>query len=451
MRSTQYITGVVMKKFLSLVVAVLLIAVFAVSLVACDDKDGAENATGEKDADKLTIVYLGDSIAEALIGPSPVSERDNYGYYALVGRTNNMRYYNHSVSGHLTSGGMMDKDAGDGLLQIVNRDDETATQIKTHISQADIIHISVLGNNMLQFSLGSLMMEMADIEQDMTGSDRWFQSCFSGRDNENELRAKYADDKSLFDYLHDGGSDEVIRPSIWTDYYGDVTFGDEFDGKNAYTKDPTFNFPSTYQNIVEIVSRLRQLNPSAKIVFQKVYNPVFEGTSLLKAAEYNALADRGYDTIEKVRALAQKLLDYLNGIVDEYNEKNPNMQVDVLDINEVFNDYTNTDVDEDGKVNLSADSRGRSLIYADWTHPSNIGHAIIAGATQQLLEKWGMADANAVANYKAIKRDQIARMYASVNGFDAQGAYNALDGASTFDEVTAAYFAAIDGYTPINY
>lgn len=446
MRLTQYITGVVMKKIISLVVAVLLIAVLAVSLVACDDKDGGGN-----DADKLTIVYLGDSIAEALIGPSPVSERDNYGYYALVGRTNNMRYYNHSVSGHLTSGGMMDKDNGDGLLQIVDRDDETATQIKTHITQADVIHISVLGNNMLQFSLGSLMMEMADVEQEMTGSDRWFLSCFSGYENEAALRAKYADDKSLFDYLHDGGSEEVIRPSMWLDDYGNVTFGDEFDGKNVYTKDPTFNFPSTYQNIVDIVARLKQLNPTAKIVFQKVYNPVFEGTSLLQPAEYSALADRGYDTIEKVRALAQKLLNYLNGIVDEYNEKNPDMQVDVLDINKAFDDYANTDVDENGKVNLTADSRGRSLIYADWTHPSNIGHAIIAGATQKLLEQWGMADVNAVANYKVIKCDQIARMFASIDGFDTQGAYNAINGANTFDEVTAAYFAAINGYTPINY
>jgi len=429
-----------MKKILSLIVAALLIAVLAVSFVACDQQP-------EED-DKLTIVYLGDSIAEALIGPSPVSERDNYGYYALVGRVNNMNYYNHSISGHLTSGSMVDKDNGDGLLQIVNRDDETATLIKTHITQADVIHISVLGNNMLQFSLGSLMMEMADIEQNKTGADRWYQACFAGDENETALRAKYDDDKSLFDYLHDGGSDEVIRPSMW---YGwgsdDVQYGDRFNGENAYTKDPTFNFPSTYQNIVDIVARLRQLNPTAKIVFQKVYNPVYEGSTLLDNAEYGALADRGYDTIEKVRALAQKLLDKLNGLIDEYNEKNPNMKVDILDINKVFNDFTETV----GENDLSQDGMGRSLIFADWTHPSNLGHAIIAGATQKMLEGWGMADVNALANYKVIKCDQIARMFASIEGFDAQSAYNAINGANDFDSVTLAYFNAIKGYTPINY
>lgn len=430
-----------MKKILSLIVVVLLIAVLAVSFVACDEQP-------EED-DKLTIVYLGDSIAEALIGPSPVSERDNYGYYALIGRINNMNYYNHSVSGHLTSGSMVDKDNGDGLLQIVNRDDETATLIKTHVIEADIIHISVLGNNMLQFSLGALMMEMADIEQNKTGADRWYQACFSGDENETALRAKYDDDKTLFDYLHDGGSDDIIRPSMWCSVGSDaVQYGDRYNGTNAYTADPTFNFPSTYQNIVDIVARLRQLNPTAKIVFQKVYNPMYEGSTLLNSAEYGALADRGYDTIEKVRALAQKLLDKLNGLIDEYNEKNPDMQVDVLDIDKVFNDLTETD---GGWTDLSQDGLGRSLIFADWTHPSNLGHAVIAGATQKMLEDWGMADVNALANYKVIKCDQIARMYASIDGFDAQSAYDAINGATDFDAVTIEYFDAIKGYTPINY
>lgn len=433
-----------MKKIISLVVAVLLVAVLAVSFVACNETT--------KEDDKLTIVYLGDSIAEALIGPSPVSERDNYGYYALVGRCNNMNYYNHSISGHLTSGSMVDKDNGDGLLQIVSRDDETATLIKTHIIEADVIHISVLGNNMLQFSLGSLMMEMADVEQNKTGADRWYQACFVGDDDENALRKKYDDDKSLFEYLHDGGSDEVIRPSMWYGWENDdVQFGDRYDGENAYTKDPTFNFPSTYQNIVDIVARLRQLNPTAKIVFQKVYNPVYEGTTLLSAAEFQALKDRGYDTIEKVRALAQKLLDYLNGILDEYNENNPNNKVDILDINKVFDDLTNTDTDESGKVDLSGSSLGRSLIFDDWTHPSNIGHAIIAGATQDMLAGWGMADENAVANYKAIKCDQIDRMFSSIEGFDAQSAKDKINNAATFFDVTKAYFTAISGYTPVNY
>ena len=75
-----------MKKVLSIFAVIALVAVFALSFVACDDKKDESPAA-------KTIVFLGDSIAEALIGPSPVSERDNYGYYALVGRVNGLNYF----------------------------------------------------------------------------------------------------------------------------------------------------------------------------------------------------------------------------------------------------------------------------------------------------------------------------------------------------------------------
>lgn len=147
--------GAIMKKVLTVFIAVILVALTAFWCVACDEKNG------DASEGKLNIVFLGDSIAEALIGASPVSERDNYGYYALVGRTNGYNYYNHSMSGHLTSGNMANK-AGEGLLEVISRETEKATLIRTHIAEAGVIHISVLGNNILQYSLGSLMLEMAD-------------------------------------------------------------------------------------------------------------------------------------------------------------------------------------------------------------------------------------------------------------------------------------------------
>ena len=176
-----------MKKILSILTVAVLIIVFTLTLVACDDS-----------SDSPTIVFLGDSIAEALIGASPVSERDNYGYYALIGRVNGFNYYNHSMSGHLTSGNMADKKNGEGLLQVISRESETATLIQTHIKQADIIHISVLGNNALQFDLGAMLMEIADINEGKTDGERWYQACFDGADNEASLKRKYEDNHTLF-------------------------------------------------------------------------------------------------------------------------------------------------------------------------------------------------------------------------------------------------------------
>lgn len=439
-----------MKKVLTIFIVMALVALTAVSFAACNEKpDDSNPADG-----KLNIVFLGDSIAEALIGASPVSERDNYGYYAIIGRTNGYNYYNHSMSGHLTSGNMADK-SGEGLLEVISRPTEKATLIRTHIVEADVIHISVLGNNILQYSLGSLMLEMADkLAGIEAGSpESWYQSCFDRETDEEtreELKEYYADNKSLFDYLHDGGTLENVRPSIWSGDGETISFGDRFDGENPYTVDPKFNFPPTYQNIVDIVAKLRELNPTAKIIFQKVYNPVYEGTTLIAKWEYQALAEKGYDTIAKVRELAGHLLDYLNGMLDEYNENHPDSTVYTLDICKAFDDITKTDV-KDGVVDLSATSLGRSLIYQDFTHPSNFGHAVIAEETQKLLEQLGIASSDALAKYKAIKCDQLDRIYSGVQGFDLQAAKDAVNGADTYYATTRAYFNKTDGYVPVNY
>lgn len=444
-----------MKKLLTSLVIVVLVALCAFTFAACDDN-----------GEKLNIVFLGDSIAEALIGASPVSERDNYGYYAIVGRTNNFNYYNHSMSGHLTSGNMADK-SGEGLLEVISRKDEKATLIRTHIVEADVIHISVLGNNVLQYSLASLMLEMADkLANIAPGSpESWYQACFDRETDEElkeELKERYADDKSLFDYLHDGGTLENVRPSVWSEDGETIHFGDRNEGNNIETADPKFNFPPTYQNIVDIVAKLRELNPKAKIIFQKVYNPVYEGTTLLKEWEYAAIEQRiemleqtGYkfketSKISKIRELAGHLLGFLNGMLDEYNQNHPDSTVLTLDICKAFDDVTNTDV-KNGKVDLSANGLGRSLIYQDFTHPSNFGHAIIAQETQKMLEELGIANKNALANYKAIKCDQLDRIYSGVEGFDLQAAKDAVNNADTYYATTRAYFDKTDGYVPVNY
>lgn len=430
-----------MKKILSILTVAVLIIVFTLTLVACDDS-----------SDSPSIVFLGDSIAEALIGASPVSERDNYGYYALIGRVNGFNYYNHSMSGHLTSGNMADKENGEGLLQVISRESETATLIQTHIKQADIIHISVLGNNALQFDLGAMLMEVADINEGKTDGERWYQACFDGAGNEASLKRKYEDNHTLFEYLHDGGvndDDETpIRPMIDFAQDGKTLVY----GQNQGAEDSIFNFPNTYQDIEDIVARLRTLNPNAKIIFQKVYNPVVEDTKLITPAYRQALANRGYDTYQKLRVLAQDILGKLNGMIDEYNDNHQDAPVYVLDINKAFNDFAARDKkDGESIVNLAQNSFARKLIYADYTHPSNLGHAIIAAETQKLLDEWGMGAKDALEKYKAIKCEQIDRMYSTIEGFDAQSAKNAVNGATTYYDSTLEYFNAIEGYTPVNY
>lgn len=403
-----------MKKAGYIVFALLLVVVFSVVFSACDGESGNDK--------NLNIVFLGDSIAEALIGPSPLSQRDNYGYYALVGKCNGFNYYNHAISGHKTSTGIT---SDDGLLEVLQRDTENAALLKTHIQQADIVHISVLGNNALQYDLGLLMLEVAD----------------------PDFEEKYEQGTTLLNALHDGGV--MYRPSIR--------------GRDIANGETTveFDFPATYQNICDIVDRIRELNPTTKIIFQKVYNPVYEGTVLLYSeaiSELSKIIDDGrfgaegqpISTMAQVRKVAQAILDKLNGILDEYLEEHPG-EFTVLDINKVFDDVTNSDKNDDGSTNLSADSLGASLLFNDWTHPSNFGHAIVAGATQKLFEEWGIGSENAVDAYKNIRKNQIYQMYSGIEGFDSDAAVAGIDEANSFDAVTYAYFYAINGYTPINY
>lgn len=408
-----------MKRFAGLLLIVLLVGSMAFALVACDKGGGRD----------YTIVYVGDSIAEALIGPSPLGERDNYGYYALLGKINNFKYYNHSVSGHKTSGGMA---GADGLLEMLCREDENAVLMKTHLQQADMIHISVLGNNMLQYNLGLMILEVAD----------------------PEFEAKYeagkgadAAHKTLINALEEGSiGAPVVRKSV-----------EKFDAQGN-PEDVEFAFPPTYRNIGEIVDRLRALNPDAKIVFQKVYNPVYEGCKHLSAVVRAKLAEIDdtnnrfgggkIDTIQKVRRVADYLLAQLNGMLDKYLAEHPNAFT-ILDARAEFERVTQIGKDGSGNVDLSEDSLGRSLIYADWTHPSNFGHAVIAGLSQKLFDELGISSPDALSNYKAIRVDQINRLYSKIDGFDAQKVIGEINGAQTFFDVTMAYFSATDGYTPI--
>lgn len=106
--------------------------------------------TGCNEEQKL-IVYLGDSIAEAIAGMSPISERENYGYYALIGKRNNYIYRNRSVSG----------DQSKDLLKLIQEEDSDGMMIQSLLKEADIIHISILGNDFLLNDLGSMIISAA--------------------------------------------------------------------------------------------------------------------------------------------------------------------------------------------------------------------------------------------------------------------------------------------------
>lgn len=119
----------------------LLIAVIAMPLMltACNNKD------------KVHILTLGDSIAEGIAGMRPVSERERDAYYGIIGIRNGYDFKNRGISGSKS------KD----LLALIQEEDNGVRMTQTLIRTADIIHISILGNDLLLADIGKLITSVA--------------------------------------------------------------------------------------------------------------------------------------------------------------------------------------------------------------------------------------------------------------------------------------------------
>ena len=346
------------KKLVAAVLCVVLLACCAAALAAC-------NNDGET-AEKTEIVYLGDSIAEGILGASPLGLRHEYAYANVLGRRNDFEYYNHSVSGHLT------KD----LLALLNNDlgYDGARGLILHVQEADIIHVSILGNDLLQdMSMNDVVLEAA---------------------------------QGLYTII-DGIAE------------------------------------TAYENITGIVARIRELNPDATLIFQNVYNPLSEKSTLVDEKTRATLKEE-YDTDpEDFRQLGAGILDRLNGVLDRYLAEHPGAFI-IADAQAEFDRIFAEDYE-----------RGKDLIYPDYIHPSNEGHAVLADLTQGILEEQGLANASAaLAEYKTMRKNVLDNYFDGIVT-DIDGVKAAIDAAADCAAVTEAFFDATRGLTPdyseINY
>ena len=346
------------KKIIASVLCVVLLACCAAALAAC-------NNDGET-AEKTEIVYLGDSIAEGILGASPLGLRHEYAYANVLGRRNDFEYYNHSVSGHLT------KD----LLALLNNDlgYDGARGLILHVREADIIHVSILGNDVLQdMSMNDVVLEAA---------------------------------QGLYTII-DGIAE------------------------------------TAYENITGIVARIRELNPDATLIFQNVYNPLSENSTLVDEETRATLAAEHDTYPEDFRQLGAGILDRLNGVLDRYLAEHHGAFI-VADAQAEFDRIFAEDYE-----------RGKDLIYPDYIHPSNEGHAVLADLTQGILEANGLADASAaLAEYKTMRKNVLDNYFDGIVT-DVDGVKAAIDAAADCSAVTEAFFDATRGLTPdyseINY
>ena len=363
------------KKVIAALLVIALLACCVAALAACNKNEGER---------KTEIVYLGDSIAEDILGASPLGLRHEYAYANVIGRRNDYTYYNHSVSGHLT------KDLR-AILENEDLDYDKARGLLLHVSEADIIHISILGNDVLQdrmdgafetepVTMHNIILEAA--EEEYTSIDR-------------------------------------------------VLNGDTVGGVTT---------AGSVENIKAIVDALRRLNPDALIIFQSVYNPIMDvDTPLIKQGTRDALEAAGFEiTLDSLHRLGDLLIERLNSALDA-----------VL----AMDGYADAFVIADGHAAFNAvyaadPSRAKDLIYPDGIHPSNEGHAVLADLTQGILEERGLADKDsALQAYKTMRKDLLTDYFAGTS-VDTSAASAAIDGAADCAAVTEAFFDATRGVTP---
>ena len=369
------------RKVLLTLLVLVMTACCVATLVACNDDPVP--------SDKKEIVYLGDSIAEGILGASPLGLRQEYAYANVLGRRNDYVYYNHSVSGHLT------KDLLAILQNELNYDGARALLL--HVSEADVIHISILGNDVLQ--------------------DR-----------------------------KDGAfkSDPVTMHNIILEAAkGEYTSIDRV--LNGYTAGDVTTVGSV-ENIKGIVDALKSLNPDALIIFQSVYNPIMDvDTPLIKQETRDALTEEEFEiTLDSLHRLGDLLIERLNSALTTVLETEGYEDSFVIaDGHAAFNEVYNADR-----------SRAERLIYPDGIHPSNEGHAVLADLAQGILEEKGLAKASsALAGYKVMRKNVLADYFAEQT--DVAAASAEIDAAATCAEVTEIFFDATQGlkadYTDIDY
>ena len=407
-------------KILITIICVLLVVCLAVSLTSCNKKKNNEQLVEPI----KSIVFLGDSICEGVAGPAPLQERVNYSYYGILGQINGIEAHNRSVSGYLTKNLLdyVNRDNPDYIAALPDQpivDEETASLTQTYIRTADVIHISILGNDLLQFDFPIMIMEL--LAKKLYGDNYKTNATVVA---EYEKERFQGDNYTVIPPLQD--KYDKPAPGYGLDLYNYAV-------SNART------------NIGKIVTRLKQLNPKATIIFQNVYNPIDEEAELISqdtAAILKSL-DSSYDFateagVAKVRAITGEMIYGLDSVLNDYTDK--------IVIADAFKTF-----DEVYKANKEW---GKELIYIDGVHPSDFGHAVLAQMNQELLVSLGLLKMdNVVAKYKDLRNEQLERMYKDTkNGdnvtFNLNAAKEGVNSSSSMDAITKSYFTSIKGYTP---
>ncbi|HQC54789.1 MAG TPA: GDSL-type esterase/lipase family protein [Clostridia bacterium] len=212
-----------MKKKTAPFICMLIIVLLSFLLTSClfTNTDRADNSSTK-------ILALGDSIAGGIIGTYPASERNNYSYLELVGQINKFSYKNLAIGGSKT------EQLRDYVLQ--NQSNEQNNPIKP-IMEADIIIISILGNDFLNKELPEHFKDSLETPPIFTKYDAILSASYSNIDKiVKRIRKLNSDVTLIFQTLYNPvypNSSNIMKPDyrqyIRENYQPEATEEDFYD------------------------------------------------------------------------------------------------------------------------------------------------------------------------------------------------------------------------------
>lgn len=302
--------------------AALLIVLLCMVFTGCNKQPVRKEhviGSGQK-----TVLFLGDSIAEAMAGPSPLTERERYGYYGILGNINGYKFYNRAISGDKTS----------DLYNFIQREDDGINMVKSLITDSDIIHVSIGGNDLLGHSVDDMIINAA--QGDYSDVDRYMENAYNNLDK-------------IITKLRDMNPDAII---ILQTQYNPVGKDSPLIGNRARTRLNAMAYtPNDYHRLVG--GALNRLNETLRrylkenenkfeyepfylvdvaAAFEEIYNasstrerwsrlfcpdgihPANEGHALIAEANQKLLTELGLaapDALNRYKALRKEQLDYL--------------------------------------------------------------------------------------------------------------------------------------------
>ena len=328
-----------MKKHL----AVIMAAAMAFAAVPAVSASAAENDQ-TKD-----FVLFGDSIAAGYTRANNVK----YNYGEILAD-----YYNGTVSNYAVSG-----DDSDNMLDIIsNLNDEQKKAVK----DAECIVISIGGNDMIHFVCHDLLVYLAS---EGLLNDGYTLENIPEKPTINELMAMLPEEK-LREYASDM-SNALSLLTTFTSSVAGLRFDNPDSGYNCYIR------THIMKNVSEAVSKLRAINPDAKIVVQNIYQPIQIEESYVKQVYSNS--DAYATLINQIRSNLEDTMKAFNKELAAQAEADGFIMADVLTKFTSVAEGVKKTSKNPGNASYFIDIKQGSLRNAD-IHPNQKGHLAIAAA-----------------------------------------------------------------------